>query len=262
MPFKKYAKKVAKKVGRVVKKRYFKGKGYRQPNIAQMVKDVSVLKGMLNAEKKRLEVTIGLNAVSQVNFNASGHWLYDLTPQPVQGDGFNQKNGNSIKWHSSYMDFQFVPQLSMINSNRIKIEIVKVVGLPYSNVSDILNKYIEPTSFIGGTVYDIHSPRDPDYFKNFVVLKRSYVSFKEDSLSGQLMMKRIQLGLKLKNHHVRTNNNDPTITMGQVFMIITAENGNHNATAGNTSTLTGVPITGVTTGIEFRAEFTHYYYDN
>lgn len=262
MPFKKYAKKVAKKVGRVVKKRYFKGKGYGNPRIAQMVKDVSVLKSMLNAEKKRLEVSPGTTfTIGQVNGNVSGHYLVDITPQPVQGTGFNQKTGNSFKWHSSFMDMQFSTPTANISGQTLKIEIVKVVGLPYASMPDILNKYIEPTAFItGASVYDLHSPRDPDYFKNFVKLRTRYVKIKQDDISGETVVKRIKLGLKLKNHHVRTDNNDPTVTMGQVFMIITADQG--NSSASTASTLVGVPNTAVNTGCFLRYEFTHYFYDN
>jgi hypothetical protein len=261
MAYKRIVRKVAKKVGRAVKRRYFQGKGYSNPKIGQMVKDISVLKSMVNAEKKRLEVPISTGQlVGQVNAANSGHWIADLTPNVTQGSGYNQKTGNSFKWHSSFLDFQFQQQTSVSSPIRLKIEIVKVVGLPYTTVSDILGKYIEPTSFTSGTIYDIHSPRDPDYYKNFIVLKRKFVYLPMDNTSGQLMLKRVKMGIKYKNHHVRTNNNDPTITMGQVFMLITADNGNCNGST--VSTITGIPNAGTNTGATFLGEFTHYYYDN
>lgn len=257
----KYVKKVAKKVGRAVKRRYFKGKGYSRPRIANMVRDINVLKSMVNAEKKRLEVNPSTTFnVAQVNGNTSGHYLLDLTPNVVQGTGFNQKTGNSFKWHSSFLDMQFSAQNGNISGQVLKIEIVKVVGQPFSLVSDILGRYIEPTAFItGGTVYDLHSPRDPDYFKNYIVLKRKYVKIPDDSLSGQMQVKRIKMGLKLKNHHVRTNDNDPTLTMGQVFLLITADQGNFNT---STASTLPVPTQAVSTGVDLRYQFVHYFYDN
>ena len=74
-----------------------------------------------------------------------------------------------------------------------------------------------------------------------------------DNVIGQLNLKRVKMGIKLRNHHVRTNNNDPTITMGQVFMIITADNGNTNTST--TSTITGIPNAGALTGATFLAVF-------
>lgn len=252
----------------------YKATGYKNPmkkgklsssritkQIPRMLKDVSMLKAMVNAEKKRLEVNINTSQpVGQVNAAVSGHWLTDLTPNVPQGVGVSQKTGNSFKWHSSFLDFQFQQQSNVGSPLTLKIEIVKVVGLPYTNVSDILGKYIESTAFTTGTVYDINSPRDPDYFKNFVLLKRKYVKLPMDNISGQLVLKRVKLGLKLKNHHVRTNNNDPTFSMGQVFMLITADNGNANASTA--STILGIPNNAANTGVTFLAEFTHYFYDN
>lgn len=257
---KRVVRRYAQKAGSALKKRYFKGKGYSQPKLVQMAKDVSVLKSMLNAEKKRLEVTISDGTVGQVNGNSSGHYLYDLTPVVAQGTGYNQKTGNSFKWHSTFLDFQFIAQSALSNRTRLKIELVKVVGQPFSTVSDILAKYIEPTAFTSGTVYDLNSPRDPDYFKNYVVLKRKYVTINAETVSSQLQMARVKMGLKLKNHHVRTDNNTATVTMGQIFMIITADNG--NVSTGTASTITGIPNTAINTGITFRSEFTYYFYDN
>lgn len=259
-----------KRLGR----RVYKATGYQNPmkkgvlstsritkQVPKMLSDISMLKGIINSEKKRIELTSTNQIVGQINGNSSGHFLADLTPNVQQGVGFNQKTGNSFKWVSSHLDFQFITQTAQNQPIKLKIEIVKVVGLPYTNVSDVLSKYIEPTSFIvGNSVYDIHSPRDPDYFKNFVVLKRKYVTIPVDQINNQIQFKRVSVGLKLKKHHVRTNNNDPTVSMGQVFMLITADSGNcNNATVGG---FTGVITNAINTGVTFNSEWTHYFYDN
>nr|UOF76869.1 capsid protein [Cressdnaviricota sp.] len=265
-----FSKKNIRNAGRYV----YKKTGYKNPmkkgvlsssrilkQLPKLATDVLRLKSMVNAEKKRLEVnpTSTFN-VAQVNGNNSGHFLIDLTPNVSQGIGFNNKIGNSIKWHSSFLDMQFSTQNANISGQTLKIEIVKVVGQPFTTVSDVLGRYIEPTAFIGGgTIYDLHSPRDPDYFKNYVVLHRRYVKIPEDSISSQMQVKRIQIGLKLKNHHVRTNDNDPTLTMGQVFMIITADQGNFST---STASTLAVPTQAVSTGVDIRYQFVHYFYDN
>lgn len=264
MAYKKVVRQVAKKVGRAVKRRYFKGKGYSNPKIGTMIRDVALLKRMVNAEKKRLEVKSPDGTsypIGQVSGNTSGHFLADFTPNPGQGVGYNQKTGNSIKWVSSYLDFQFVSQSACISGMRMKIQLVKVVGQPFSTVSDVMGKFIEPTAFLtGGTVYDINSPRDPDYFKNYKVLATKYVTIKNDDITSEQTYKRVSMGLKLKNHHVRNNDNDPTNSMGQVFLLITADQGNGSITTA--STINGVPQSAINTGCFMRFEWTHYYYDN
>lgn len=270
MPWYKPSKRFVKQVGRQM----YNATGYKNPikkgklsssrmisNASKLVKDVAVLKSMINAEKKRFEVNLNTpNAIGQVNGNSSGHWLLDFTPNISQGVGYNQKNGNSFKWHSSFLDFQFTQQANTITAMKIKIELVQVIGQAKSTISSVMGEYIEPTSFLSSTVYDIHSPRDPDYFKNFRVLKTKYVTLPVDNIGAQTTLKRVKMGIKYKDHHVRTNNNDPTITNGQVFILITTDSG--NCSASTTSTITGIPINGVNTGATFLAEFTHYYYDN
>lgn len=258
---KRIVRRYAQKAGSALKKRYFKGKGYSRPKLVQIAKDVSMLKGMMNAEKKRFEVSITDGSVGQVNATASGHYLYDMTPVLSQGVGFNQRTGNSVKLTSLYCDFQFIGQVNQVGPTRVKIELVKVVGQPFSTVSSILGKYIEPTSFVtGANVYDLNSPRDPDFFKNYIVMKRRYVTLQSDSISGQTMIKRIKFGLTKMEHHIRYDNNLPDVSMGQFFLIITADRGNVNSAT--ISTVGGVPDIAVNTGVAFRSEFTYYYYDN
>lgn len=259
--FRKYAKRVAKKVGRVVKRRYFKGKGYSRPKIGQMVKDVAMLKKMVNAEKKRVVTTVQNATVAQLaNATGSGHYIFDATPQPTQGTGYQNKTGNSIKWHSSHYDWQFFGQTNCISGIKLKIEWVKVVGLPYSTVNDIFGKYILPNPFMtGSTIYDVNSNRDPDYFKNFVVLKRQYITLRPDQITGDISQVQKSVGFKLRNHHVRTNDNDPTLTMGQVFCIVTADRGNWGTVG---STVTGGSTNGAQTGAIFSFIRTDYFYDN
>lgn len=257
---KKFAKKAVKTAGRYAKKRYFKGKGYSRPKISTMVRDLNTLKSMVNAEKKRLTVSSVNNTVAQISVNTSGHYIVDVTPNPTQGTGYNQKSGSSIKWHSSHYDFQVWGQSANVSGMRLKLEWVKVVGLPYGTLNDIFGKYILPNAFISGaSVYDVSSNRDPDYFKNFVVIKRQYLALHPDVITGDIPVTQRSYGFKLRNHHVRNNDNDPTLSSGQVFLLITADRGNWGAT---NSSLTSVSNTLANSGVFFSWNRTDYYYDN
>jgi hypothetical protein len=203
--------------------------------------------------------------VAQLNGNASGHWLIDITPTPSQGVGFENKTGNQFKLTGSHYDFQFEGQSNTTSGIKIKIEIIQVVGQPYSTVSDIMGRYITNTKFVrtsGGAVanvYDMNSDRDQDYFTNFRVLKRKFVYLKNDDLTGEVVVNRVKFGMKYKNFHVRTNDNDPNLSRGQILMLITADRGNISATP---STNTGIPVAGAFTGASFQYENIHYFVDN
>lgn len=266
--FKKYGRRAYKATG--YQNPYKKGKFMMSRAVKQVPKlasDVSRIMGMLNTEKKRFTQTNSTTqGVAQLYGNSSGHWLIDITPTPAQGTGFENKTGNQIKLTSSHYDFQFIAQSANISGNRLKIQIIQVVGQPFSTVSDIMGKFIVNTKFIktsGGliaNVYDINSDRDQDYFNNFKVLKTVYTSIKNDDMSGEIQSSRIKFGMKYKNFHIRTNDNDPTLSKGQLIMLITADKGNWSTTVASTNT--GVPVTATNTGVAFDYDNIHYFVDN
>ena len=73
--------------------------------LPKVMKDVNIMKQMINSEKFRLETKVDGLGVAQLNINASGHYIVDVTPVPAQGDGYNNRQGNSIRLHSTHYDF-------------------------------------------------------------------------------------------------------------------------------------------------------------
>lgn len=253
-------------------RKFYKATGYKNPfkkgrlstsritrQLPKLAADINILKSMINSEKKRITVANNNLGIGQVANNNSGHFLLDITPNPTQGSGFNQKTGSSIKLHATHFDFQFSGQTNTVSGIKIRIDIIKVIGQPFSTVSDILGKFVVPNSFLSGSIYDINSNRDPDYFRNFRILKTKYVYLQPDQTTGDIVVKQCSLGLKYKNHHVRNNDNDPTLSQGQILLMIRADRGN---SGGSVSTITGIPITQAATGATFAYEYTHYFYDN
>lgn len=256
---KRVVRRVAKKGLRLAKRRYYRG---NKLNVRQIGKDVAMLKAMVNAEKKRITVSNNAVLLGQVNANNSGHILFDITPVIAQGTDYNQRTGASVKWHSSYFDMNFVGQASMTSGMKIQIQIVKVVGQVYSPISGVLDKFVLPTRFLSGTndIYDVNSDRQPDYFKQFRVLRTLTTYIKPDTISGETALRRIKFGVKYPNHHIKNEFGTATLADGQVFMMITADRGNSSSTA---CTLTDpVPIKTAQTGVSMAYELTHYYYDN
>lgn len=261
--FKKYAYKGVKAAGRIAKKRYFKGKGYKQPRMDNIINDVKMLKAMINAEKHRqIYNSSSANTISQVYGNANGYWSGDVTPNVGQGTGVSQRVGGSIKWHSSHWDFQFVHQINTQAPVHIKIMLIKVNGVAQSNVSNIVQTMFNNNPFIqSGTIWDYNSSRNQDQYKNYTILKTRIVSLAPDNYSGIPMIKNVKFGYKFKNHHCRWAGDTSTLTEGQVIMLMFADNGNASPSTACTI-VNGVPVKTVLTGIDFQYIQTHYYYDN
>lgn len=259
----------------------YKASGYKNPmkqgklstnrvikQLPKLYKDVMSLQKMINAEKKKREVTIDNTStpspiVGQCNVNNSGHYILDVTPKPPQGVGYNNRNGQSIKWVSSHYSFFFQRQASNINKCTIKLQWIMVKGEPFQNTADILGKYVEPNRWIGGgVIYDNASDRKSEYFKTFKVLKTKYVSFGETDLTGAQTTdsKIVNLGFKLKNHHVKYNNNTDTLSEGQILLYVTMNSGNCSPTT--VSTLDDVALKTQATGVTFCHNRLDYFYDN
>lgn len=263
--FKRVARRVVRKAGALAKKRYFTGKGFGKPKIGQMVRDVQMLKTLVNAEKKRLNINDSgsTQQIGQVVGNASGHYLVDLTPNPSQGTGYNQRTGNSIKWSSSYFDLQFRQQANAVSPIRGRIYLVQVKGTPYGTVSNVMGQFIAANTFIGDqTIYDWYSQRNPDYFQDFRVIRTKTFKVQMDQYSGQSMITSVRFGMKLKNFHVRWSLDTATVSQGQIFMLIVLDNGNASGATVNTSTSNNVANTAVNTGVYYAYNIQHYYIDN
>lgn len=253
------AKKAWKATKRITGNRY--GRGYSQimkKGVPQMVKDINYLKSVINSEKLRLTYnTPTPQAFGQVNGNVTAIHQFDITPNPSQGDGYNNRTGSSIKLHSTNIAFQFSQQASAISGAKFKIYIVQIIGSPEPLATTAANFFIANPF---NTVVDINSSRNPDYFKNYKVLRTKTVRLSSDSTTSMTAMKSIRLGLKYKSHHVRWDKNSNTvITAGQIVMFIVADSGNMS---GSTVSTLEVPVKATNTGAFVQYAYDHYYYDN
>lgn len=247
---KKYARKAR---GKAIK-RYF-GKGYR-PKIGQIIKDVSMVKKMLNAEKKLITVTQTLATVGQINVNATGALFRDITPLINQGNLANQRQGDSVKLCGAYLVFNFIEQGNFNGVGKYKIEIFKVVGSPQTT-GTISTQYLLGDPISG--VIDTNSVRDADFYAQYKKVYTKYVYFKSSTL-GDVMNKTIICKLKL-NHHIRYATGTNTVADGQYMMVITGDNGNIGASNSTLNSGT-VPNQLANSGFTVNTNFNWYYYDN
>lgn len=260
---KRLAKKSLKYVAKVAKKRYFKGKGYSRPKLGQMYSDVKFLKSIVNAEKHRqIYASSADNTVAQVYGNQNGYWAGDITPNIGQGTGVSQRIGGSIKWHSTHFTFQFVHQSATVAPVKLEIFIVKVIGPAQSSVGNMIQSCWNANPFVsGGSIYDSNSSRNQDQYKNYRIIRKKKIYLPADNYAGIPVIKSVDLGFKLKNHHCRWAGDSATLTEGQILMVIFADNGNSSPSTACTL-VNGVSQKAINTGINFNYVQTHYYYDN
>jgi hypothetical protein len=252
------------KAGKLVRKttgdRYGRGSQILTKGIPQMLKDVNMLKGIINSQKKRYDITVSNTTVGQCNINASGYYVGDISPTPTENVTFNGRIGSSIKLHSTFTTMQFYHQTSTSAPINIKIYWVLVKGATQTPSTVITNMF-SPNTFT--SIVDYNSQLNPDYFGEYKILRCKKIHLPIDSYSGVSVIKTVQFGHKWfrgRGHHIRFNQDTTTVTDGQVIQIVLADCGNTNSATA--STLSNTAVLGTSTGVVMNFDIKHYYYNN
>lgn len=254
------------KVRKAVKKRYVAKSGGRKSTggmrVGKMAKDIMYLKSVLNPEKKRTETSLTNSLLGQVNANLDGFHLSDITPIPPVGTGYSDRNGASIKLHSSMWHFQFKQQSAATCKIRGIIEIWEVKGDPYPAASfEFTTERFIANPFT--TVRDMNCQQDPDNYMKARCIARRNFSVQTDSLGNEALTTDVKIPIlynKGQGKHIRFEKNSPTVLAnGQMYLVIRVDRGNYNTTTPSTLT---VPDLAPNTGLTFGYNCTNYYYDN
>lgn len=243
--------------------------------VGRLMRDVSYLKSVLNPEKKRTTAA-GLSYLGQVNGNAHGSYVVDISPQPSEGAGYSQRNGSSLKLHSTNFEFQMVDMPSQVNNVKIIIDIFQIKGISSQTLGTNLlpqycNNIYSNNNFVSGytgtAFVDYFSSRNPDFFKTVKLIRSYKATLMADQTSGAVSTSSHRFGIKYnrgKGTHIRFNGDSNTygnmIVDGQLVMIVRADRGNMSTSA--VSTCSGIADLAVSTGLNFKWALTHYFYDN
>lgn len=262
------AKRVAKKAynskaGKAVRKftgdRY--GRGYKQilsKGVPQLVKDVRMLKNMVNAEKKLVETSPSEFRIGQCNANTYGYAGFDITPIVSQGDTRSSRNGASIKLNSTIIRMQIKQQAFTHTVVRVIAEVWLVKSQTISSATTIIPQLFVPDAISG--VIDFNSARNPDYFTDFKRIAVRNVYLPADNYASMTnRFKDLQMNLSTK-HHIRYDGDTNTVLNGQMWITFRADTGNTNDSTA--STLTKIVNQGVQTGVLANMFVRQYYYDN
>lgn len=251
-------KKVIKRTGRFIKKRYTKS---GKLNINKIVRDVSMVKRMLNAEKKTISINIQNQVFGQLLGNSAGYHSNDITPVPIQGSGIGQRNGQSIKICSWHMTAQIIQQSDANQRINYKMYMYKISGDPEPSPATFVTEQWATNNFVGGggQIVDYNSMINPNRFAEAKLVYFKAFSIAPDSITGQTGFKTINIGGKFQ-HHIRYDGNNNTVTQGQLILVILADGGNCSPTT--VSTFINTPNTAINTGCKINYQLQWYFYDN
>ncbi len=253
--------KATRGIRRFANKRYFKKKSGYQPKIGKIMSDLSVLKSLVNAEKKTHIVT-NIENLGQVNYNSNGALVETITPTPAEGTGSSERTGDSIKIVTAMARFQFQHQTNTTIATNLLVEIYEVLGTPQAP-SVVTTQLWKPNPFVtGADIRDYNGLVDQDYRQQYRIVARRKCKVPADHFSGQRRVLQLTIPMKLKKfgHHVKFADGSTTVASGQLVLCIRADSGNMHASS--SSTLTGVAFSGVLTGVTARYSFNFYYFDN
>ena len=271
-PFKKTAP-VGKFMKRTVK---YTGKGLTTAGkIAALSRDIALIKGMaavgvkgLNSEKKYKDRDVINGHFGQVNNDANGIYMIDVTPDISQGLDGDERIGNSLKLTGMSFPIQFDGMGLTLSTRKIKVMLVKVNSADNGvTETEAINDLYDVNPING--IIDMNSPRAYRTHKHDgvkVIRSKTYVlpkiadnSFQEGSVSevekASFMAK---FNVKM-NEILRYNVGTDTKPDGcRYYMYFFADKGN----VGDTTSTLDVPIQGTSTGVGFKLGQRSWWIDN
>lgn len=225
----KAARRGARMVGKNIKQRY-SGKSA----IPNLLKDVSMLKHLVNIEKKRSDSTITAGNVGQLaTAGVSGQYAQVLSPVLTEGVGQGQRIGLSIKLVSGYFSLQISQQPNSVNDQKIKLWIVcKPDNSLITSAGSAISQFFEPNPF--STVNDFYSSRDPEYFNAYRVIKTRIITLKQDQITSGTSFQQINIPLTFNHHQKYNTDASTTTTKNQFYVFMTGSSGDVTTSTGAT----------------------------
>jgi len=234
----------------------------RKTKMAKLEQKVNLLAINTQPEKKRKTFAVAAQLVGQVNVNQSGYYVADITPLAASSTTYGGRTGSSIRLKSSYIQMQLFGMSSTSANIKGRILIFKTDSYQ-SSPSTFVTNMLNLNTFVNGgfAIYDFNSSYNPDYFKEWKLIREKKFTFRPDNITNQNMITTLGFGLKYnrgQGHIIRYNKDSTTVIEGQIIMLILVDNGNIGATA---CTYTNVPVIAANTGLNLNYNIENYYYD-
>lgn len=220
-------KRAVKSVGRSI----YKSTGLKNPikkgklSSTRLIKDVMMLKDMVNAEKEMYSQNI-TGDVSPT----SPYGPVAIT-NVAEGTGHGQRDGESIKLHGYQWDIRVLSQTSAVAPRYVHIYLVKYIG-PRGTAPNI-NTFFQAD--MDGN-YSTYSKRNPDHYTSYQVICRKNVFIPADTVSGVQMYKQVKVYGRFKGKtHQRYNGALATnLITDQMYVIAVSSDGTIGGATANT----------------------------
>lgn len=230
----KYVKKLRRAGKKVYKKAIHpyvnKKKGYN--NRMKLYKEVATIKRLINPEKFKFDHTVTSPvAFAQYTGASAGYYASAIYPQPIQGDTGVSRQGNSIKAVSCCIDVKITQDVNTNNDFRFKwMVICKPDNTTDTNASTMMSTMFEVNPF--SSIIDYHSPRDPEYFQAYRVIRSGFGMLHCDQITGQTSYFQRKILLRL-DHHMKFNTDASVVTTkNKFYFVVIADTGDTAGQAG------------------------------
>lgn len=255
-----YNSKTGKAIRKITGDRY--GRGTSQiisKGLPQLYKDVMAIKNVINVEKKVYESKFGFSdqGVGQVDVNANGYVVADITPIPAEGTTYTTRNGRSIKLSGLVIRGQVRQEDNLSSTMKIKMYIIMNKNLTATVNSTLVDQFLNVDPITGLT--DFNSVRNPNYYNDFKVIAKKIITLPADNYASTISLKDFQFNLKLR-HHIRFNDDSTSVLNGQMWCLFVANTGNRSFVTA--STTSNIANTAIKTGAHLNANFKYFFIDN
>jgi len=256
-PFKKQIKTATRKRYGSKKKGYKYGRmikdGAKVASMTSIARDVMVLKRAINSEKKKANLFLDdayFGLTYTTGATTGGYYASYMHPVIQQGNGSNERNGNSVKLVSAMFQAQFTPQTSADHTD-LSFRWY-IVNKPDANVATspvtMANQLLNNNPFNGQL--DTFSNRDPEFFTAYKIVATGSGKLKmsETDSSSKVPTWNVKQPLRLSLHQKYNGNANTNTTKNQLYLLCVADGGDSGP--------------GFLTGINLKWTVDYYYVDN
>lgn len=240
------------------------------PKAAKLAMEVAKIKRSLNVEKKFKDVLIGNVtpvSIGQVNADADGAHVIDITPSITQGSDGTQRVGKSCKLTGFTLKYQILGQEHMVNTRRIRMMLVKGRDVGNNQTpAQVLEALYDVNPLTG--LRDLNAPRSYSGMKHHgmsvlrtktIYLKNKSIDFRSALATHDAAHATGTFTAALQDILRFENGQDSTPEHVKYYVILQCDVGNaHTATD---STL-NVPVQLADTGATMQAHLRTWWVDN
>lgn len=246
--FRTYARKQWTRGKRFARRRYTTKRGSLK--VGQIAKDVTMLKNLINTEKKYVQFDYTADFARTTTGGASGHVIQPLLTLS-QGNTAGTRNGNRVKMTCLQYSIFVTPQTNTTMAHNYEIYFLMHKGdtpdsaLTTGTSGTLVTTFLDPDN---GSYYTSRSLREIEHFNDWVVLKRIRRTLTADESSTTGTQGLEHKGYIKLNHHLMFEGATTSPIRNQLYILLVSN--------------TGTTAVGTITGLNAVTVYRLHYIDN